>query len=476
MLAPLVNIFRIPDLRRKIFFTVALLIVCRVGVFVPIPGVDTHSISRWLTHLGTAAGATAGGLGARMLDLVDMFSGGALSRATVFALGVMPYISASIIFQLLTTVIKPLEELAKEGEAGRKKINQYTRYATVLLCIVQGFFMARYVATFRQQIQPPGGAAEVVTFVQDPGFTFYLTAILSLTAGSVFLMWVGEQITEFGIGNGISLIIMANIVARMPAAIVSLARGKFMLKLSADEAGKYGILMGLLLIGIYVAVVVGVIIIQQAQRRVTVQQAKHTRGRRVYGGQRHYMPLRVNQAGVIPIIFAQSLLTFPTLILAGIVGGMGTGGFARFMRGLTDQLEIGNFLYIILYIAMIFFFCFFWTAIVFNPIKMADDMKQYGHFIPGIRPGNKTSDYLEKLMTRITLAGAAFLALIAIMPQLFNRMLNLPWGAASLYGGTGLLIVVGVALDLVQKIESHLLMRHYSGFLKGTRIRGSRQG
>jgi len=417
------------------------------------------------------AGAAAGGLGARMLDLVDMFSGGALSRATVFALGVMPYISASIIFQLLTTVIKPLEELSKEGEAGRKKINQYTRYATVLLCIVQGFFMARYVATMNPAVE-----GRELHFVVSPGFTFYLTAILSLTAGSIFLMWIGEQITEFGIGNGISLIIMANIVARMPSAIYDLARNKFMLKLSADEAGKFGILMGLLLIGIYVAVVVGVIIIQQAQRRITVQQAKHTRGRRVYGGQRHYMPLRVNQAGVIPIIFAQSLLTFPALILTGIVGGMGSGGFARFIRGLTEQLEIGNFLYILLYIAMIFFFCFFWTAIVFNPIKMADDMKQYGHFIPGIRPGNKTSDYLEKLMTRITLAGAAFLALIAIMPQLFNRILDLPWGAASLYGGTGLLIVVGVALDLVQKIESHLLMRHYSGFLKGSKIRGSRQG
>jgi len=466
MLAPLVNVFRVPELRNKILFTMGLLIVCRVGVYVPVPGVNTQAVAQSLVAAQTED--TSGGLGARMMSLVDMFAGGALSRCTVFALGVMPYISASIIFQLLTTVIKPLEELSKEGEAGRKKITQYTRYATVLLCIVQGFFIAKWI----QGLEVPNSTLK---FVAHPGFGYYLTAIFSVTAGTIFLMWIGEQITEFGIGNGISLIIMVNIIARMPSAIADLAENKFQFALAATEENKFGLLMAVVLVAMYLAVVVGVVIIQQAQRRITVQQAKHTRGRRVYGGQRHYMPLRVNQAGVIPIIFAQSLLYFPGIIIRGIARQVGPGGVQRFLLGLENQLSFGSFLYVMVYMAMIFFFCFFWTAIVFNPIKMADDMKQYGHFIPGIRPGNRTADYLEKLMTRITLAGAAFLVGIAILPQLVSRGLKLPYAAASLYGGTGLLIVVGVALDLVQKIESHLLMRHYGGFLKGTKIRGSRR-
>ena len=460
MLAPLVNVFRIPELRKKILFTLGLLIVCRMGVYVPIPGVNTKLVAESIAKAGQAQGDV--GLGARMLNLVDMFAGGALNRCTVFALGVMPYISASIIFQLLTTVIKPLEELSKEGEAGRKKITQYTRYATVLLCMVQGFFAAKWIDV-------------TLGFVDKPDFGFYLGAIFSVTAGTIFLMWIGEQITEHGIGNGISLIIMVNIIARMPTAISDLAKSKFELHLWATDPGKHGLLMALVLVGMYLAVVVGVVIIQQAQRRITVQQAKHTRGRRVYGGQRHYMPLRLNQAGVIPIIFAQSLLYFPGIIVNALGKATGPGTFQNAMMKMGDQLEPGSFLYMMIYIAMIFFFCFFWTAIVFNPIKMADDMKQYGHFIPGIRPGNRTADYLEKLMTRITLAGAAFLVAIAILPQVVGRGLDLTRGAASLYGGTGLLIVVGVALDLVQKVESHLLMRHYGGFLKGRRIRGSRR-
>jgi len=468
MLAPVVNIFRIPELRRKILITLGLLILCRVGVYVPIPGVNTHAVSRSLDQASQQQEEDEG-LGTRMIGLVDMFAGGALGRCTVFALGVMPYISASIIFQLLTTVIKPLEELSKEGEAGRKKINQYTRYATVLLCIVQGFFIAKYIKELPTAQGVPPFVAE------DAGFSYWISAIFSVTAGTIFLMWIGEQITEFGIGNGISLIIMGNIISRMPTAIHDLIRNKFEFSLSATQDNRYGLLMGALLVVMYVAVVVGVVIIQQAQRRITVQQAKHTRGRRVYGGQRHYMPLRVNQAGVIPIIFAQSLLSFPGLIIAAIYRAAGPGGLKNFLGEMQTQLAPGAFLYIMIYIFLIFFFCFFWTAIVFNPIKMADDMKQYGHFIPGIRPGNRTADYLEKLMTRITLAGAAFLAVIAILPQMVSRGMDLPYEAASLYGGTGLLIVVGVALDLVQKIESHLIMRHYDGFIKGTRIRGSRR-
>ncbi|HUS58047.1 MAG TPA: preprotein translocase subunit SecY [Planctomycetota bacterium] len=463
MLAPLVNIFRIPELRSKVIITLALLVVCRVGVYVPIPGVDTVAVSKWIDAAeGKAANPTDAG--SRMIGLVDMFTGGALVRCTVFALGVMPYISASIIFQLLTTVVKPLEELQKEGEAGRKKINQYTRYATVLLCVVQGLFIARYVTTMHVE------ANVTQSFVPNPNFVYYLSAVFSITAGTMFLMWIGEQITEFGIGNGMSLIIMAGIIARIPSAISELSM-KFVPYLSSNQEGKYGLLMAGLLILMYVAVVVGVVIIQQAQRQITVQQAKHTRGRRVYGGQRHYMPLRVNQAGVIPIIFAQSLLMFPPMIFSFIGGYVKSPSLSYFIMQLGNQFQ-GGFLYVMLYVAMIFFFCFFWTAVVFNPIKMADDMKQYGHFIPGIRPGTRTADYLEKLMTRITLAGAAFLAAIAILPLVINRGLALGSGAAQLYGGTGLLIVVGVALDMVQKIESHLLMRHYGGFLKGARVRG----
>jgi preprotein translocase subunit SecY len=338
----------------------------------------------------------------------------------------------------------------------------------VLLCIVQGFFVAKWI----KGLQVPNSTLQFVP--PGAGFGYYLSAIFSVTAGTIFLMWIGEQITEFGIGNGISLIIMGNIIARMPSAIGDLVRNKFEFSLSATRENRFGLLMAGVLVLMYLAVVVGVVIIQQAQRRVTVQQAKHTRGRRVYGGQRHYMPLRVNQGGVIPIIFAQSLLTFPGLIVGALARHVSPGGVQAFLGEVSQQLEPGKFIYVMVYTTLIFFFCFFWTAIVFNPIKMADEMKQYGHFIPGIRPGNRTADYLERLMTRITLAGAAFLAAIAILPQLISRGLALLYGAASLYGGTGLLIVVGVALDLVQKIESHLLMRHYGGFLKGTRIRGSR--
>jgi len=364
MLAPLVNVFRVPELRNKVLITLGLLAICRLGVYVPIPGVDTAAVSASINKAANTEGGNTDA-GSRMIGLVDMFTGGALHRCTVFALGVMPYISASIIFQLLTTVIKPLEELQKEGEAGRKKINQYTRYATVLLCVIQGLFIARYVVKMNVDAQTP-------PFVPNPNLAYYLSAVFSITAGTMFLMWLGEQITEFGIGNGMSMIIMAGIIARMPSAIYEL-RLKFVPQLASSQEGKYGLMMAVLLILMYVAVVVGVVIIQQAQRQVTVQQAKHTRGRRVYGGQRHYMPLRVNQAGVIPIIFAQSLLMFPPMILTFIGGYVGAGtSFGFFLRGLENQIQ-GGFLYVILYMAMIFFFCFFWTAVVFNPIKMADD-------------------------------------------------------------------------------------------------------
>jgi preprotein translocase subunit SecY len=467
IISSLVNVFRIPELRRKLLITLMLLAVYRVGIYVTIPGIDVNVLGQVIKKSTEATGQTDSA-SSRAVSIVDMFSGGALSHCGLFALGIMPYISASIIFQLLTTVIKPLEELSKEGEAGRKKINQYTRYATVGLCLVWGFTTARWVEGLK--------ADDLSPVVHNPGMGFELASIVTLTAGTIFLMWLGEQIDEYGIGNGISLIIMAGIVARMPSAMFQMIRTKFEMTFRPAE-GRFGLVMLLVLAAMYVAVVVAVIIIQQGQRRITVQTAKQTRGRRVYGGQQHYMPLRVNHAGVIPIIFAQSLLTFPGLLVRMVANRVSPAdhpALARFMSGMASQLSIGAFGYVVVYVIMIFFFCFFWTAVAFNPVKMAEDWKQYGHFVPGIRPGKRTAEYLERLMTRITLAGAAFLAAVAILPQLFNKYLNLDWQMASIYGGTGLLIVVGVALDVVQKIESHLLMRHYDGFIKGHPVRGRR--
>jgi preprotein translocase subunit SecY len=445
LLGSFINIFRVPDLRRKVIVTLMLIMVFRVGTYVPLPGVDTAKVKEAVEQFNTGA---ADSVGSKAVGLIDLFTGGALSRCTVFALGIMPYISASIIFQLLGTVIKPLEELQREGEAGRRKINQYTRYATVVLCLVQGFFMAGWVES-----------RELTRMSAGPWFE--LSTMLACTAGSVFLMWLGETVTEYGIGNGISVIIMAGIIDRMPTSVRQIWNKVDWDRPFTPQEGSMNVIMLAVFFIIYTGVIVGVVIITQGQRRVTVQQAKHTRGHRVYGGQRHYMPLRVNQAGVIPIIFAQSLLQFPSMIFRAL-------GLSQ----LSSAFVPGSFTYTFIYVLMIFFFCYFWTAIVFNPIKMADDMKQYGHFVPGIRPGKMTAQYLERLMTRITLAGAAFLAFIATMPQAVHHLTGVEYGTAYLFGGTGLLIVVGVALEIVQKIESQLMMRHYEGFMKKGRIRG----
>jgi len=445
------NLFKIPELRRRILFTVACLIVYRVGVYIPMPDVRTQELRKAII----ARTGKEGNVLARVEELINLFAGGALDNCSPLGLGIMPYISASIIFQLLVTVIKPLEEMQKEGEAGRRRINQYTRYATVGLCLVQSFVIARW-------LESPDRTGIQLVEPERAGLGFELQATILLTAGSIFVMWLGEQITEDGIGNGASIIIMISIVSRMPMAAYDIFIRKFdWVHPFTPESGSYGIVTVLILVAMYIGVVIGVVIITQGQRRITVQQAKHTRGRRVYGGQRHYMPLRVNQAGVIPIIFAQSLIQFPSW-LAMAVG----------IPILYELLGYGGFFYTAMYIALIFFFSFFWTAVVFNPVKMADDMKEYGHFIPGIRPGRRTAEYLEKLMTRVTLAGAAFLAVIAILPMMMNNITNVGWLTASLYGGTGLLIVVGVALDMVQKVESYMMMHHYEGFMRGARVRG----
>jgi preprotein translocase subunit SecY len=446
VLASLTNIIRIPELRRKLAITFGLLIVYRLGFRVFLPGVDTVAI----TDLIRRGAESQGPLG-QILSFAGAITGGALNEANLFSLGIMPYISASIIFSLLVKVIPSLEALSKEGESGRKKINQYTRYSTVLLCIIQSVF----VITYLKQLN-------LVLPRYNESWFFIFSSAITLTTGTMFLMWLGEQISDFGIGNGISLIIMAGIIARMPVAFWRFLETNI---LRAD--GRLGVTLGLLklliFIGLFVAVVVGVVIFQQSQRRIPIQQAKHTRGRRVYGGQRHYLPFRINAAGVMPVIFAQSLLVLPIAILSRF--GINLGAGIRSERG---------FWYMVLTIGLVYFFTYFWTSLQFNPVEMANNMKEYGSFVPGIRPGRKTAEYLEEIMNRITMVGAAFLCVITIIPTIVMHLLDVEYAMAQFLGGTGILIVVGVALDVVQKVESHLLMRHYEGFIKRGKIRGRR--
>jgi preprotein translocase subunit SecY len=411
----------------------------------------------------------------QVLGFVSMFSGGNLSNACIFALGIMPYISASIIFQLLAAVWPPLEKLKKEGEAGQKKINEYTRYATVLICLVQAFFMVRWIMDPKMQ----GWA------LTGYGGWYWPTLVITLTCGTVFLMWIGEQIDEYGIGNGISLLIMAGIVCRIPDATLSLLfdprkpwnylfgfipippfkDSVFMLG-GSGASGDIGLEKVLVLIFLFISVVIGVVAITKAQRRIPTQSAKHVRGRRVYGGTRNFLPLRLNQAGVMPVIFASSLLILPTVAfkaIGGLAGRTSDNWFSNFSYNIAFALERQGYLYNVLYIVLIYFFCYFWTAITFNPKDIANNLKDYGSFIPGYRPGKRTADYLEKVIMRITYVGAAFLAIVAIIPSIITVSLEVNYTIASFYGGTGLLIVISVALDLVQKINSHLVMRNYPG-------------
>jgi preprotein translocase subunit SecY len=428
--------FRIPELKRKLLFTAFILIIYRLGSHVPVPGVDTSALAAFFE-------SQRGGL----LGLYDMFAGGNLSRATVFALGIMPYISASIIFQLLQAVVPALEKLAKEGEEGRAKITQYTRYATVGLAAIQAAGMSIAV----ENIAAPG----VGTIVPNPGFFFKFQMVVTLIAGTMFVMWLGEQITERGIGNGISLIITIGIIASFPsqwlATIQQLQVG----------AMNYVTLIGLLVF--MVAVIALVILMTQGQRRIPVQYAKKMVGRRMYGGASTHIPLKVNTSGVIPIIFAQSIIMFPGT-LAQYFPNSGA------MQWLSNVFAPGAPVYIIVYSVIIVFFAYFYTAVVLNPVDLADNMKKYGGFIPGIRPGKRTAEFIDRVLTRVTLPGAIFLAAIAVVPDVMIRYMNVPF----YFGGTGLLIVVGVALDTLQQIESHLLMRNYDGFMKRGKLRGRR--
>ncbi|MDA7858240.1 preprotein translocase subunit SecY [Mariniblastus sp.] len=458
MLEKLRLIFTIPELRNKVLFTLALLAVYRIGWQIPLPMIDQEAVSEFAKNM-------SGDL-TKFLAKVSVFSGSQLNQATIFGLGIMPYISASIILQLMGTVYKPLEELKKEGEAGRKKINEYTRYLTVVLCLIQS---AGYL-WFVIMADPSGTGAQNMTNeafeVANTGkltLGWQLTAILIMTSGSVFLMWLGEQIDEYGIGNGISLLIMAGIVAMMPSALMSLLNNATF-ELNGFNSG-IGLEKIIMLVMMFVGVVVGVVFVTLGQRRIPTQSAKHVRGRRVYGGTRQYMPLRVNQAGVMPIIFAQSLLMIPPFIFSYF--GAGDGFFSGISLSLGGLLgDPTSMVYNLVYIGMIYFFCYFWTAITFNPKEISDNMKDNGTFIPGYRPGRRTEDYLEKVIERITYVGAGFLALIAVVPTIISELLGVDYMVASFYGGTGLLIAVSVAFDLVQKIDSHLVMRNHAGLLE----------
>lgn len=455
MLEKLRVIFSIPELRKKVLLTIGLLAVYRIGFHIPLPMIATN--------LEDAAGSGA----ADFFERVSVFAASDLRQATIFGLGIMPYISASIIFQLLGSVYKPLEELKKEGEAGRKKLNEYTRYLTVVICLVQSYMYLKFML-----MSGGGGQSNInpnfMNAEQELYFGWQVVAVLVMTCGTVFLMWLGEQIDEYGIGNGISLLIMAGILAQMPKALYELVLG-MKPQLTGLAKGQVGIETLIILVVLFVVVVFGVVFITLGQRKIPTQSAKFTRGRRVYGGTRQHLPLRINQAGVMPIIFASSLLMIPGVFFGFLAGyfpsdGSLFRGLNLFSLTMSDQ---SSYFFNLLYVALIFFFCYFWTAITFNPKEMSDNLKESGTFIPGYRPGRRTTDYLEKVMVRITYVGAAFLGLIAIVPTIVYGSLGVPYSIAGFYGGTGLLIAVSVAFDLVQKIDSHLVMRNYRGLLEG---------
>ena len=462
MFGKLFTVFRIPELRNKILLTLGLLAVYRMGFAIPLPFINQFEMRELMERM---QGDSSGGFG-QVMQVVALFSASKIGNNTIFGLGIMPYISASIIFQLLGTVYPPLERLQKEGEAGRRKINEYTRYATVLICLGQSYFWINALK---------GGFGYGDSLILDGTNTFYyhMVCTVTMTGGTILLMWIGEQIDEYGIGNGISLLIMAGILARMPDAGIRLLEPAIRdgVQLGSETGIERLLLLGVLFVG----VIVWVVAITQGQRRIPIQSAKHVRGRRVMGGQRQYLPLRVNQAGVMPIIFASSLLMFPYFLFNQLAKIWpyedGASGFYNFFAGtlstLNDAFGGGRgFVYQASYIALIYFFCYFWTAITFNPKDMANNLKDYGSFIPGYRPGGRTAAYLEQVMVRITYVGAAFLALVAIIPTMVSTALGVDFLVASFFGGTGLLISVSVALDLVQKIDSHLVMRNYPGLLE----------
>lgn len=447
MLSAFVNSFKIQELRQRILFTLGVIFLCRLVSDIPIAGVDFSMISSYIK--------SSAGQGTGFLDMFNLFSGGAVANCAVGALGIMPYISASIIIQLMTAVVPALGKLVREGEAGRAKITQYTRYLTVALCAFQGFLIARALES--GQLYFP---ADVVRI---PGFGFELLTTMTLVTGTLLLMWLGEQITERGIGNGISMIITVNIVSRMPTAVSAMIS---MFK-PVDGVARHSLFMAATLLIMVLAVIAVVVAVTQAQQKIPVQYAKRVVGRKVYGGQHTFMPLRVNYAGVMPIIFAQAILMFPEKIFNMMPWAAA--------KQLGAALGYGTGLYMVCYGLMILFFSYFWVATQFNPVQIADDLKKYGGYIPGIRPGKSTAEFLDRTMTRITLAGAVFLTGIAVLPTVMGNQFGIPAMVASFFGGTSLLIIVGVMLDTMRQIESHLLMRHYDGFLKKGKLKSGRR-
>ncbi len=429
------NTANIPELRRRLIFTFLMLAVYRVGVQIPTPGINGEALSAFFAKNAST-----------LFGMFNMFSGGALENFSIFALGIMPYISASIIIQLLTVVIPQLEALSKEGESGRRKITQYTRYGTVALSIIQGLF----ISVGLEGMTGPAGEAIVLV----PGWSFKLMTMLTLTSGTAFIMWLGEQMTERGIGNGISLIIFAGIVARMPAAIVN--------TFQMVGAGEMNVLFLIFLLAMMVVVIGVIIFFETAQRRIPIQYAKRVVGRRVYGGQSSHLPLKINISGVIPPIFASSIMMFPATV----------GGFINidWVQRVSAALNPGTVYYYLLYVGFIVFFCFFYTAVTFNPVDVSENLKKNGGFIPGIRPGKKTSDFIDKVLTRLTVVGAIYVSVVCVLPTVLISRFNVPF----YFGGTALLIVVGVAIDTIAQIESHMVMRNYEGFMKKGRIKGRR--
>ncbi len=465
MLSAFFNSFKIPELRDKIFVTLFLLFIARVGANVPLPGIDPTPLQEFFE-----AQRRAGGGG--MLGLYNMFTGGALLKGALFALGIMPYISASIIFQLLGAAVPSLARLQQEGEVGRQKIAQYTRYATVAICVVQSILL---VAT----LQNPGrvfsgyDVNQYGSIILANPFWFNITAVIFLTGGTLLLMWIGEQITNRGIGNGISILITIGILADLPAAL-ALTYGLFVEPVAGEAELRPE--MGLVMLAFLILVVAGVIMVVQAVRRIPVQYAKRVVGRKVFGGQSSFLPLKVNYSGVMPIIFGSAILMFFVTIFPQLGGWMGNESwYGRAVISFGELFAYGSFTYYLIFGTLIFVFSYFWVSVMFKPVQIADDLKKHGGYIPGVRPGQPTARYLDFTMTRLTLAGAVFLVVIAVLPDAINQAIGIPFQAAQFFGGTGLLIIVGVLIDFLRQIETYLLQRHYDGFLKKGRIRGRSQ-
>ena len=454
MFSAFTNSFKIPELRQRILFTLGLIVVCRIIALVPTPGVDAVALRTLLSQVRASAGGS-------FLGLFDLFTGGAIEQCAIGALGIMPSISASIILQLLTAVVPSLERLAREGDVGRQQIIQYGRYLTVILCVIQGYAWA-------VMLEHPEGLLGIhADIVQNPGWSFRLMCVLTMTTGTMLLMWLGEQITDRGIGNGISLIITISIVSRLPTAVRQFGN---MFRAPEGGVAQFSVIHAVFLMVMLFVVIAAVVALTQAQRRIPVQYAKRVIGRKVYGGQSTYMPLRVNYSGVMPIIFAQAILMFPSKIFDMLY----QGSKIEFFQSAAHALYVGSTLYTTFYALMILFFSYFWVATQFNPVQIADDLKKYGGYVPGIRPGTPTAEFLDRAMTRITLAGAIFLTIIAVLPQMMGQQFRIPWSVSSFFGGTSLLIIVGVMLDTMRQVESHLIMRHYDGFLSKGKLRSRR--